>query len=92
VSDDTLPNGKSLLAIDAAVFSDVKVVLKARLGEVSLTIQELLALKSGSIIKLGLKLNEPIELSLNDAVVARGEIVAVDDSFGVRILERAALV
>jgi len=81
--------GTPPLSINSAVFSDVKVSLKAKLGDVTLTIQELLALKSGSTLKLDLKLNDLVELHLNDALVARGEIVAVDDNFGVRIVEIA---
>ncbi len=52
-------------------------------------IEDLLDLKSGSIVKLDLKVNDLIELRLNNALVARGEIVAVDDHFGVRIVEIA---
>ena len=42
------------------------------------------------MLSLDARLNEPIDLLLNDALVARGEIVAVDDMFGVRIVEIAA--
>jgi flagellar motor switch protein FliN/FliY len=91
LSDPAPPKGKPILSLDSAVFGEVKVSLRARLGEVTLTIHELLALKAGSILKLELKLNDPIELRLNDSLVARGEIVAVDDNFGVRIIEIAEI-
>lgn len=89
MSEKSSSRGAPLLSIDSAIFNDVRVVLKARLGQVSLTMQELLALKSGSILELDLKMTDLIELRLNDALVARGEIVAVDDNFGVRIVEIA---
>lgn len=77
------------LTLDAAVFSEVRISLRARLGEVELSIQDLLALKSGAVLKLDAAMTDLIELRLNDTVVARGEIVAVDDNFGVRIVEVA---
>jgi flagellar motor switch protein FliN/FliY len=83
--------GQQLLSIDSAIFRDVRVVLRARLGEATLSVEELLALKAGSVVTLETALNEPIELRLNDALVARGEIVAVGDSFGVRIVEVAQI-
>ena len=86
-----LEEGAALISLNAALFKDVKVELRARLGKTEMSVEELLALKAGSIVKLDLKMNEPIELRLNDALVARGEIVAVDDNFGVRIIEIAKM-
>jgi flagellar motor switch protein FliN len=80
---------RPLVPVDSAILGEVRVELCAKLGAVSVTIGELTALKPGSLLKLNAKLNEPVELRLNQTVVARGEIVAVDDSFGVRILEVA---
>ena len=85
------PKAKPLVSIDSAIFKDVQVALTARLGRADLSVQELLALKSGSVVKLDLKINEPIELRLQDSLVARGEIVAVGDHFGVRIIEVGAI-
>jgi len=83
------PDGAGLVTLDSAIFKDVRVSLKARLGETTLSVDELLQLKTGSVLKLERLLSELVELRLNDAVIARGEIVAVDDHFGVRILEIA---
>ncbi|HEY9218636.1 MAG TPA: flagellar motor switch protein FliN [Phenylobacterium sp.] len=80
-------NGAGLVPLDSAIFKDVRVELKVKLGNVSLTVEELLELKSGSVVTLDRLLSEPVELYLNDALVARGEIVAVDDNFGVRLVE-----
>jgi flagellar motor switch protein FliN/FliY len=77
------------LSLDAALLRDVPVQLQATLGEASMVIETLLALRAGSIVKLDLKVNDLIDLRLNNALVARGEIVAVDDHFGVRIVEIA---
>lgn len=81
--------GAPLVALDAAVFSGVQVKLDARLGGVSMTVQQLLALRAGEIVALDAQLNDLVELHLNGALVGRGEIVAVNDSFGVRIVDIA---
>ena len=79
--------GPPLVSLDSAIFRDVKVTLEAKLGEVTLSVEELLALKSGEVVKLDARLNDLVELRLNKGLVARGEIVAVEDQFGVRIVE-----
>ncbi|HZZ37019.1 MAG TPA: FliM/FliN family flagellar motor switch protein [Caulobacteraceae bacterium] len=63
--------------------------LQALLGRVSLSVSELLQLRAGSVLTLETGLQDLVELRLNDAAVARGEIVAVEDNFGVRIVEVA---
>jgi flagellar motor switch protein FliN/FliY len=77
------------LALDLAVLNDVQVLLQAKLGHAEMTVERLMTLKSGAIVKLDAALADPIELWLNGAVIARGEIVAVGDHFGVRIVEIA---
>lgn len=80
-----------LVSMESPLFKDVQVSLEARLGQTTLSIAELLALKAGSVVTLDLKMGDLIELRLNQSLVARGEIVAVDDNFGVRIVEIASL-
>jgi flagellar motor switch protein FliN/FliY len=82
--------GTSILSAGSPLLGDVSITLQARLGSVDMTLAELLALRTGSVIELKTRLSEPVELYLNDALVARGEIVAVDDHFGVRIIEIAS--
>lgn len=72
------------------MFSGVNVQLDARLGSASLTVESLLALRAGAVLTLDSQLNSLVELHLNGALIGRGEIVAVDDRFGVRIVEIAA--
>jgi flagellar motor switch protein FliN len=83
------PKGPPLVGLDSAIFKEVQVDLKVRLGLVRLSVEELLALKSGSVLTLDSKLSDPVELRLNDSVVAMGEIVAVGGQFGVRITDVA---
>lgn len=78
-----------LIAPDSALLREVEVTLQARLGALVMPVAELMELREGSVLGLAVRLDDPIDLLLNDALVARGEIVAVDDRFGVRIVEIA---
>ena len=80
-----------VLSNESAIVKNVRVSLHARLGKVEMSLEELLALEAGSVLTLDLRMNELVELTLNDEPVARGEIVAVDDKFGLRIVESAEI-
>lgn len=73
--------------LESTIFRDVNVALKVRLGGVSLTVESLLNLSSGDVLKLDRQMNDLVDIHLNDSLIARGEIVAVGDNFGVRIVE-----
>lgn len=81
--------GRALAPINSDLLRGVRVSLEARLGESSMTVEEMLALKTDSVITLETGLADHVELYLNDALVARGEIVAVGEKFGIRIVEIA---
>ena len=50
-------------------------------------ISEVLALGPGAIIEVGHSVEEPVELFVNEKLIARGEVVVVDEKFGLRITE-----
>jgi flagellar motor switch protein FliN len=56
-------------------------------GRTRVRIQEILKLITGSIIELDRSIAEPVEVIVNNCVVARGEVVVVDGNYGVRINE-----
>ena len=62
----------------------------AQLGGCTLTIEEILKLGTGAIVDLNRAANGPIDLLVNEKIVARGEIVAIGENFGVRITELVA--
>ncbi|MBI2424907.1 MAG: FliM/FliN family flagellar motor switch protein [Candidatus Hydrogenedentes bacterium] len=66
---------------------DIRLVATARLGRVELPIGDILGLGPGSIIEVGHLVDEPIELLVNDKLIARGDVVVVDEKFGLRITE-----
>ena len=75
--------------IDESLIAEVEVVLEARLGSAAMTVAELMKIEAGDCVSLDAELNRDVELRLNGVTVARGELVAVGDKFGVRIVEIA---
>lgn len=69
-----------------AVF-DVPVNVQAVLGKSNLEVSQLLKLGSGAVIELDRKVGEAIDIYVNDRLVARGEVVLVDDHLGVTMTE-----
>jgi len=66
---------------------DVPLDLSVELGRSRMTIQDLLGLSPGSVIELDKIAGEPLDILVNDRLVARGEAVVVNDKFGVRITD-----
>lgn len=65
---------------------DVELKLTAELGQTRLTIREILDLGTGSIVELNRLAGEPVDVTVNNMLIAKGEVVVVDDKFGIRIL------
>ena len=61
--------------------------LTVELGCCKLSVAEILRLGTGSIVELDRSANQPVDLLVNDRPIARGEIVAIEENFGVRIIE-----
>src|SRR3712207_3034852 len=66
---------------------DVPVELAVELGRTRMTIGEALALGPGSIVALNRLAGEPVDLLVNGKPIARGEVVVIDEEFGLRISE-----
>ena len=66
---------------------DVELELSAILGETDISLKKVLDLTKGSIIELDNKTIEPIKLLANGSEVARGEVVIIEDNFGLRITD-----
>jgi flagellar motor switch protein FliM len=82
-SDDVEnPEGADLL-------NDIPLQIAVELGRVAMTAEEVVGLKVGHVIDLNRAAGEPLDLSVNGKVVARGELVEVDGNLGVRILSLA---
>jgi len=69
-----------------AVF-DVPVQVSAVLGESSMQVHQLLKLGRGAVVELNRKIGDPIDIYVNNRLVARGEVVVVDDRLGITMTE-----
>jgi flagellar motor switch protein FliN/FliY len=66
---------------------DVPLDLSVELGRSRMTIQDLLGLAPGAVVELDKIAGEPLDILVNNRLVARGEAVVVNDKFGVRITD-----
>jgi len=66
---------------------DVEMPVSVSFGRATLTLREALKLITGSLIELDRGLNDPVELLVNNCVIARGEVVVVEGNYGVRVTE-----
>lgn len=66
---------------------DVPLGLSVELGRTQLTVKQLLALAPGSVVELDKHGGEPLDVLVNDRLIARGEAVVVNDKFGFRIAD-----
>lgn len=86
------PSGPALLGGKLALLDSVQVNLSVVVGTARSTVGELLGLQESSLLKIDRKADYPVDVMLNGSVVARGQLVVVDDNFGVRITEVAQAV
>ena len=81
--------GPNLIANNLALLNGLKVSLSVMVGEVHTTLGELLSLKESSVLKVDRLADYPVDVIVNGSIVARGQLVVVDDNFGVRVTEIA---
>lgn len=80
---ETQPEGE----VDLRRISGIPMELSVEIGRTHLTVGETLSLRAGSIVTLDRFAGEPVDLLVNGTQIARGEVVVVDDKFGLRISE-----
>lgn len=66
---------------------DIPLQVTVELGRTKRTVQEILALSSGSIIELDKLAGEPVDILINSKLIAKGEVVVIDENFGVRVTD-----
>lgn len=72
---------------DLEMLMNVPLPLTVELGQTQRTIRQLVDFTVGSIIELGKLAGDPLDIKVNDRVIARGEVVVIDEEFGIRITE-----
>jgi len=71
--------------LDSDVLQNIPVTLSVEVGRSSLKIRDLMHLTQGSVIELDRAAGEPLDLLVNNTVVAQGEIVLVNERYGIRL-------
>lgn len=74
-------------AEDLDLILDIPVKMTVELGRTKMTIKELLRLSQGSVVSLEGLAGEPLDILINDFLIAQGEVVVISDKFGVRITD-----
>ena len=72
---------------DLEMLMNVPLPLTVELGSTQRTVRELVDFSIGSIIELGKLAGDPLDIKVNDRVIARGEVVVIDEEFGIRVTE-----
>lgn len=81
------PDNTPRTAADLQAVFDVPVKVSAVLGRSQMEVSELLKLEQGTIVELDRKIGEPIDIFINDRLVARGEVVLMENRLGVTMTE-----
>ena len=87
---ETLEPPPAVVASDGADLGrvvDVPVELAVEIGRTTMTIGETLSLAPGSIVSLNRLAGEPVDLLVNGKIIAQGEVVVIDEEFGMRITD-----
>ena len=71
--------------IQSDIFSNIPVEVSAELGRSNISLKEIYELSEGSIIELEKLVGEPLDLVVNGQIIAKGEVVAIDNNFGLRV-------
>jgi flagellar motor switch protein FliN/FliY len=82
-SEESCNNGKC----DLDIILDIPLNVTVELGKVKMPVNELLQLGQGSIIELSKQVGEPLDIYVNNKLVAKGEVVILDEKFGIRVAD-----
>ena len=79
--------GKAAAANDIDLILDIPVQLTVELGRTKIAIKNLLQLAQGSVVELDGLAGEPMDVFVNGCLIAQGEVVVVNDKFGIRLTD-----
>lgn len=84
---DEAPKEKIEKPVNMELLLDVPLEITAELGRTRMIINDLLQLGQGSVIELNKLAGEPLEILVNQKLIARGEVVVVNEKFGIRLTD-----
>jgi len=82
-----MPHGGPQQAGNISLIMDVFMEMTVELGRTRKLIKEILAMGEGTIIELDKLAGEPVDILVNHKLIAKGEVVVIDENFGVRVTE-----
>ncbi|MCP5361465.1 MAG: flagellar motor switch protein FliN [Hyphomicrobiales bacterium] len=85
--DTKTVGGRSTDPLDLETVYDIPVEITVVLGTTHMPISQLLKLGRGAVIELERKIGEPVDVLVNDRLVARGEVVIVEDRIGITMTD-----
>ena len=86
-SSDSALQRESTRPQNLEVVLDIPVRLSMEVGNTSISIRKLLKLNKGSVVELSRVAGEPLDVMVNGTLIAHGEVVVVNDKFGVRLMD-----
>jgi len=84
LEDDSTPAGEE---VNLDVILDIPVTIAMEIGRTTISIRNLLQLNQGSVVELDRLAGEPMDVLVNGTLVAHGEVVVVNDKFGIRLTD-----
>ncbi len=83
LNDDSSPNND----MNLDMVMDIPVTISMEIGRTKINIRNLLQLSQGSVVELDRLAGEPMDVLVNDTLIAHGEVVVVNDKFGIRLTD-----
>jgi len=80
-------NGEGESSVQLELIQNVAVSISVEVGRSSLRIRDLLRLGQGSVVELDRVAGEPLDVCVNNTVIARGEVVLVNERYGIRLTQ-----
>ncbi len=80
-------SGQGKDKVDLDVLMDIPVTLQLEIGRAKVSIRNLLSYTQGSVIEMDRLAGEPLDLLVNGTLIAHGEVVVINDKFGVRLTD-----
>jgi len=86
LDDDAKPRNPAS-DIDLDMVLDIPVTISMEIGRTKINVRNLLQLSQGSVVELDRLAGEPMDVLVNDTLIAHGEVVVVNDKFGIRLTD-----
>jgi len=86
-TEDSRMEMSDVNSVVAGALEMAKIIVSVELGTTALTVKEVFGIKDGTVLELDKLAGEPVDVKANGVLIAKGEVVVIDENFGVRILE-----